>query len=51
ATNVKPGICDVFCIIPANIPVAVSYQASWNDSQDGSAVDSSSQALVFINKA
>ncbi|EIF0775971.1 host specificity protein J [Salmonella enterica] len=51
ATNVKPGICDVFCIIPANIPVAVSYQASWNDSQDGSTVDSSSQALVFINKA
>ncbi|EGI1418109.1 host specificity protein J [Salmonella enterica] len=51
ATNMKPGICDVFCIIPANIPVAVSYQASWNDSQDGSAVDSSSQALVFINKA
>ncbi|EDS7590233.1 hypothetical protein AAQ05_005754, partial [Salmonella enterica subsp. diarizonae] len=51
ATNKKPGICDVFCTIPANTPVAVSYQASWSASQDGSTVESSAQALVFINKA
>lgn len=51
ATNVKPGICDVFCTIPANTPVTVSYQASWSESQDGYPVGSSAQALVFINKA
>ncbi|EJR4305543.1 DUF1983 domain-containing protein, partial [Salmonella enterica] len=47
ATNRKTGICDVFCTIPANTPVVVSYQVDWT----GSAADSSSQALVFINKA
>ncbi|HCM1914667.1 TPA: host specificity protein J [Salmonella enterica subsp. salamae serovar 28:r:e,n,z15] len=50
ATNGKPGICDVFCTIPANTPATVSYQAGWNESQDGSFVESAAQALVFINK-
>ncbi|EEJ7417005.1 host specificity protein J [Salmonella enterica subsp. enterica] len=47
ATNKKTGVCDVFCTIPANTPVVVSYQADFTEY----ASDCSSQALVFINKA